>query len=56
MMTWKKMELMIPKKEFSNYSVDEDSKWNTDDADRTGFYGFNFYLIIFNALLSEQFL
>ena len=41
---------------YRNYSVDEDSKWNTDDTDRTDFYGFNFYLIIFNPLLSEQFL
>ena len=37
-----------------NYSVDEYSKWNTDDTDQTDFYGFNFYLIIFNPLLSEQ--
>ena len=39
-----------------NYSEDEDSKWNTDDNDQTDFYGFNFYLIIFNPLLLEQFL
>ena len=43
-------------KKLCNYSIDEDSRWNTDDSDRTDFYECKFYLIIFNPLLSEKFL